>query len=133
MEIHENMYYGVGKVALAIAKADGEITTKEIVALKEKLKETEAAVGVDLELINITFEYFKKYEKATAKDLLEEGIHNFHLGDDHLTPKLAKGFKHLLITIAAAQPPITVEEDMVLTKFLDYLESREMARTWQNN
>mgnify|MGYP000046818470 CR=1 FL=1 len=127
MEIKENMYYGVGKVALAIAKADGEINASEIEALKEITKETEEKLKVDLGLIYITFQYFKKYNDPIDQ-LVDEGIHNFHLGDDYLTPKLARSFRHLLVEIAKAQPPITEEEDVALTKFLNYLELRELEQ-----
>lgn len=128
MEIHENMYYGIGKVVLAIAKADGTVSSTEIGALKTFVLDTEKELSVDLSLVYISFEYFRKYDNMKISDLLEEGIHNFHLGDDHLTPKLAKAFKTLLVKVAEAQPPITVDEDVILTKFIDYLEMREEAQ-----
>ena len=129
MEIFENMYYGIGKVALAIAKADGEISKNEIDQLKQKVSSFAQHQGVDLSLVDITFSHFKRYESISVKSLLEQGIHDFHLGDDHLTPKLAGAFKELLISIARAQPPITMKEDLVLTSFLVYLDKRQLART----
>jgi len=128
MEIHENMYYGIGKIALAVAKADGEITRNEFIQLKDCVKQTEEELKVDLGLLEIAFQYFQKYDGIPVKTLIEEGIHDFHLGDDHLTPKLAESFKTLLIKVAEAQPPITVEEDVVLIKFIDFLESRTEAQ-----
>jgi hypothetical protein len=128
VEIKERIYYSVGKVALAIARSDGEIDASEMGVLNRIIAQTEKEHTVDLTLIYNTFEWFENSDYA-IEQLVIEGIQNFHLGDDYLTPKLAKCFKYLLIEVAKSQPPITGEDDLSLTKFLDFIELKKLQKT----
>lgn len=126
MNITENMYYGFGKVALAIAMADGQVDHNEIKFIQERIKEIDKEDHIDLSLVNIVFhDYLKNGSSFSAEEMLENGIHEFHLGDNHLTHKLAYLFRTIIRGLAESEPPTTFEENEAMQIFLKFLEDRE--------
>jgi hypothetical protein len=129
MEIAENMYSGLGKIMLAIALSDGKIDFEEIKSLENDVKEVGKKEKVDLILTEIVFKNYKYLKDMAPEELLKSGMKEFHLGDHHLTSKLARIFKELVVHIAASKPPITTNEKGMLLTFLNFLTERELSES----
>ncbi|MFT7157208.1 MAG: hypothetical protein ACI8Q1_002225 [Parvicella sp.] len=129
MEIAENMYSGLGKIMLSIAMADGKIDFEEIKSLENNVKKVSKIENVDLILTEIVFKNHKYYIDSSSENLLKAGMKEFHLGDHHLTSKLARIFKELVVDIANAKPPLTSTEKSLLLTFLNFLNERELSES----
>lgn len=126
MDIRENMFYGFGKVALAIALADGKVDQSEVKYIHEKIRTVDADQHVDLTLVNIVFnDFLKRGTSFTPDEILKSGIKEFHLGDNHLTHELATIFSQVLKGLVESDGDHSMEEDVVLREFLTYLKERE--------
>ncbi|MEO9532765.1 MAG: hypothetical protein ABJG68_17220 [Crocinitomicaceae bacterium] len=127
MEIVDHIYYGFGKIVLAAITVDGKVSKSEIDTVKKHLDRARKNPEVNLTLVEIVLKDYQKYHTETSKELLERGIHEFHLGDAHLTPAMASEFRSLLLDIVSAEPPITGEEEHLVKEFITYLNERERA------
>lgn len=128
MEIIENMYYGFGRILLALSLADGKIDASEIAILEQRIAEVAIEKDIDLELILITFENWKKEDSFSVAEMMKGGLHDFHLGDFHLTSELAGIFRGIVEDIITAEIPVTESERKLADEFITYLAERE-----QNN
>jgi len=130
MEIVEYMYAGFGKILLSIALADGTIDTEELNELDKMIRTEQEEYKIDLTVTKIVFKSNKYLKTENPLQLLEDGIKEFHLGDHHLTPKLAASFRRLIFKTAKAKPPVTEEEKHALLEFLNYLNERELEECY---
>lgn len=124
MEIKDNMYYGFGQVVYAVAMADGEVQKAELENLKTSIEVIREDHGIDMGITEIIFELLQKNDQLPKEEALQNGIKNFHLGDDYLTSDLAAFFDEVLAVVAHASPPSTTEEEKVITEFKNYLNDR---------
>lgn len=127
MEIVDHIYYGFGKIVLAAITVDGKVDKSEFASLQRHLDKAKKSSDVNLTLVELVFRDYKKYHNGTSEELLKSGIHDFHLGDAHLTPEMASAFRSILIDVVSAEPPITGEEEKLVKEFITYLNERERA------
>lgn len=119
------MYYGVGQIVLALALADGSNDKEELLAMEQRIKRIGEEANIDLGLVASTFKQHVKSNSFTSRELLEEGIKNFHLGDSHLTPMLADLFLQVLVDVAYAKGSVDDNEKDILEGFVQYLTDRK--------
>lgn len=125
MEIIDNMYYGFGRIVLALSLADGKIDQSEIEMLENSIDEIAADRGYDLSMVTIAFQKWKTTTSFSTEEMMRGGLHDFHLGDLHLTPELASIFRSIVIDLVSAEPPITSKEQEMTQEFITYLNERE--------
>lgn len=129
MNIRENMFYGFGKVALAIALADGKVDHSEVKFMEESIQKVDTKNHIDLTLVRIVFnDYLNKGTSFSYQEILQHGIKEFHLGDNHLTHELAGIFSEILHGLVGADGHHSIEEDEALVEFLTYLSERERLK-----
>lgn len=132
MEIIENMYYGIGQVALAIALADDTVERNEIEAIENTLLNIQKEKNVDLGAVLDSFKINARDKELSSDELLEKGIKNFHLGDLHLTEELAKLFSDVLIALANEKKGKATKERDLLKSFLSYLGDRAKIASYRD-
>lgn len=125
MEIVERMYYGFGRILLALSMADGHVNRTEIDSLEKSVDAVEENSNIDLTMVKTAFQQWKGTPNFSAEEMLRGGIKDFHLGDLHLTPELAGIFREMVIDIVHAEPPVTEEEHDLAQSFISYLHERE--------
>ena len=125
MEIVEYMYYGFGRVVLALSMADGKIDQSEIQSLEENIAIVAKENKIDLSMVTTSFQQWKNSGNYTAEEVMRAGLHDFHLGDFHLTSELASIFRAIVIDIVSAEAPITAEEEEMARNFISFLDERE--------
>lgn len=115
MDLREELFYGLGIVAFAVANADGEIHPAEKKELHELLERWCEQVEIEFDVTEIIFSILAKQKPAYAAGY-EEGMRHIKLGSSHLTAKLKEMFIYLIKDIARSFPPMTpLEKDIVST------------------
>ncbi len=125
MEIVDNMYYGFGRIVLALSLADGKVDQSEIEMLEKSIDEVAEERGIDLSMVITAFQQWKTIKSFSTEEMMRGGLHDFHLGDLHLTPELASIFRAIVIDVVSAEPPITSKEQEMAREFISYLNERE--------
>ncbi|NOQ74642.1 MAG: hypothetical protein GQ574_21700 [Crocinitomix sp.] len=125
MEIIDNMYYGFGRIILALSLADGKVDQSEIEMLETSIDEIAEDRGYDLSMVTTAFQQWKTVESFSTEEMMRGGLHDFHLGDLHLTTELASIFRSIVIDVVSAEPPITGKEQEMAREFISYLNERE--------
>jgi uncharacterized tellurite resistance protein B-like protein len=112
----ENLYYAIGELAYAIARADGNVQKEEqqrfhdLVA--EHMKNKEYAFDVS----DIIFQVMAK-DKQDAETTYEWAMHQIKINSHYLSPELKETFIKVMETVARAYPPVTIEEQNLIDKF----------------
>lgn len=127
MEIKEYLYYGFGRIVLALSLADGKVDASEIKSLEENIEQVAEEKGIDLSLVVTSFQQWKTLKSFSSEEMMRGGLKDFHLGDLHLSPELATIFREIVIDIVHAEAPITKEEEEMAHEFISYLSERERA------
>tara|TARA_B110000046_G_C12997642_1_gene400744 strand:+ start:1092 stop:1481 length:390 start_codon:yes stop_codon:yes gene_type:complete len=128
MDIIENMYYGFGRIVLALSLADGKVDQSEIDMLETSIEEIAEDCGFDLSMVLTAFQQWKGMKSFSTEEMMHGGLHDFHLGDLHLTPELASIFRSIVIDVVSAEPPITEKEQEMAREFITYLNEREQKK-----
>ncbi|GAB5538892.1 MAG: hypothetical protein Salg2KO_09950 [Salibacteraceae bacterium] len=121
MEAREHLYYGLGMLAYAVAKADGEIQSSEKRELHELVSEWSARYSSNYDITEIIFSLLDK-TKPTLEQGLALGIKNIKLGSDHMNEQLKEHFIYLIQDIAHSFPPVTENEDAIINRVVRALD-----------
>ena len=116
----DHIFNGLSYLSYAICKADGTIQSLELKQLEKDVKELGLQFGAQVTFITSAFKLITT-ENPTQKTALNIGItelleHEYYLKDD-LKSKLFQFCESL----AAANPPITEQEKIVLEKIKETL------------
>ncbi len=116
MEGKQHLYYALGQLAYAVAKADGEIQHEE----KEQLHKIVTAEvehhDIDFDYADIIFHILKK-DKKDLETTYNWAIHSMKLGKHYFTDELKQQFVNIIKKVAQAFPPITVQEKEIIDRF----------------
>ncbi len=116
MDALENLYYGLGQLAYAVAMADGEVQKEEkrrihdIVVSEVREKES------DIDISSIIFDVLEK-EGVDVETAYSWAMDAIRLGDHHLTDIRKALFVAILRRIAEAFPPETIDEKELIERF----------------
>lgn len=115
MDGKQNIYYALGILSYAIAKADGKVQQEE----KDKLHEIvrkEVDHNIDFEYAEIIFQLLENqkigFEKTYVWALAE-----FKKGRHYLTPELKEQIIEVIVQLAKAFDHITSEEVQLIERF----------------
>ena len=116
MEPIENLYYALGQLAYAIAKADGDIQPEEKLALQSILAEETRDHGVDFDNADIIFRLMER-DETNAIQSYEWAMNELRRNSHYFIPALREKFISALERIARAYPPVVAEEKRLLERF----------------
>lgn len=116
MTATENLYYALGEIAYAVAKADGRIQKDEVQKFHGIL-EAELQVPSDsFSVADIIFHIMNK-DHVDAETAYENGMHQMRLYSHHLTPEMKLSFLHVTEKVAHAFPPRLRSEENMIVRF----------------
>lgn len=118
MDAKEHLYYGLGIVAFAAAKADGEIQVSEQKELHEIVHEWSERYARGYEVTEIIFSVLKN-SKPGLNEGFEEGMKYIRLGSNHLDEQTKEHFIYLIRDVAHAFPPVTHAEEDIIRRFTE--------------
>src|SRR5688572_9273851 len=115
MDAKQHLYYALGVLAYAVAKADGKVQAEE----REKVNEIVSKGTqheVDFTYTDIIFQILQK-DNAGFKDVYDWAMHAFETGKYYLTPEVKKQFIAVIEQIAEAFPPTDANERALISRF----------------
>ena len=112
----DNLYYAIGELAYAVARADGEIQPAELDRLRSIVKEQVKRHKSGYEIAEIIFQVMQK-EAAAPADAYNRAMKDVRLNSHYLSPELKEIFVAIMEEVAAAFPPVTGSEKSLIEKF----------------
>jgi uncharacterized tellurite resistance protein B-like protein len=115
MDSKQHLYYALGALAYAVAKADGKVQIEE----REKVREIVdrgLQHTIDFNYTDIIFQILQK-DKMGFKDVYHWAMHSFETAKYHLTPEIKKQFIQVIDEVAAAFPPTDPNEKALIARF----------------
>lgn len=118
----EQLYYALGEVAYAIAKADGTIQKEEKERLHDILEEEFQKHKPGFDLSEIIFQILKK-DGMDSKTAYEWALKEIRLNSQYVSETLKLHFIAVIKKVAAAFPPVTRAERELIDDFIYQLKS----------
>lgn len=111
----ENLYYALGELAYAVAKADGRIQKDEVKKLHTILESELEVPGDSLSVAEIIFDIMNRHE-TDAETAYGNAMHQVRLYSHYLTPELKLSILRVVEKIAKAFPPPLVSEKNMIAR-----------------
>lgn len=112
----ENLYYALGEMAYAVARADGRIQNDEVKKFHAIL-ESEIKVADDsLSVADIIFHIMNK-DQVDAETAYTNAINQMKLNSQYLSADLKLSFLHVVEKVALAFPPALKSEKNMIARF----------------
>lgn len=115
MEAKKNLYYALGLLAYAVAKADGKVQNEEREIIHNIVKK-ESGHHIDFDYAEIIFNILQK-DNPGADQVYSWSMNAFKTGKQHFTPLMKEQFVAIIKKVAEAFPPSTIEEQNIIDKF----------------
>jgi uncharacterized tellurite resistance protein B-like protein len=115
MDAKQHLYYALGALAYAVAKADGKVQREEIDKVRE-IVDRGTQHSMDYNYTDIIFQILQK-DKMGFKDVYVWAMKSFETGKYHLTPDVKDQFIKVIQEVADAFPPADPEEKALIARF----------------
>jgi hypothetical protein len=112
----QNLHYALGELAYAIACADGELQKEERNAFEAIVTEELKKNNFHFHVSEIIFQIMEK-DRTPLVDCYQWAMRQIRLNSHYLSPELKATFKSVIGKIAAAFPPVTIEERALIAMF----------------
>ncbi|GAB4377006.1 MAG: hypothetical protein Kow0075_04850 [Salibacteraceae bacterium] len=122
MDAKQHLFYGLGIICFAVARADGEIQPEERNELREIIEEWTDRYAQDYDITEIIFSILSK-SKPGMDEGFEVGMKHIRLGSEYLNEQLKEHFVYLVEDIARAFPPVTGSEQELVSRFRQELSN----------
>ncbi len=115
----ESLHYAIGQ--LAYAKVDGQIQKEERQKFHDIVVSELRGKSGNFDVSEIIFHIMDK-DKMDTETTYNWAIKEITLNSHYLSPKLKQSFITIMEKVAEAFPPITAEEQKILTRFKKDIE-----------
>ncbi len=122
MEGKERLYYGLGLLAFAVAKADGKVDPEERKKLLDIVSTDSACKDPDIDISEIIFHILDKHDSFGQDMLYELAMKEFKTAHNFFEDDMFSDFPAVLEKVARAFHPITEEENKIIVRFRSDLE-----------
>ena len=112
----QNLYYALGELAYAIAKADGAIQNEEKQTLHHIVISELKKNNFDIENIEI-IPRFMEQDHVPVETTYQEALDVMRTNSFYLNEILKEKFISFIQTVADAFPPVTTEEQFIIDRF----------------
>jgi len=112
----QNLYFALGELAYAVAKADGQIQKEEKQLLHDIVTKEVNADNIDFDYSEIIFNIMGK-DNADAETSYNWALQEMKLNSHYFKPELRNKFWDVLLKVAEAFPPVTPHEQKFLDRF----------------
>src|SRR4051812_42026633 len=118
MEPLETLYYAIGELAFVVAHADGSVQNEERKKFHEIVtEELSTSKKSNIDVSDIVFKLMDKKEKVDEETTYNWAIQSIKSYSHYLSPELKAKFIRILEKIAEAYPPVTPEENKIISRF----------------
>jgi uncharacterized tellurite resistance protein B-like protein len=120
----QNLYYAIGELAYAVAKADGAVQKEERQRFHDIVAQGLAREQYGFDISGIIFQVMDK-DKASLPDSYHWAISEVRRNSHYLSPEMKRCFLIVMEKVAAAYPPVTIEETDLMKQFRKDIEPLE--------
>lgn len=117
----ENIYYAIGELAYAVARADGEVQPEERRRFQDLITEFSTSSGMN-DVSRIIFRVLDNKNMYESDTTYEWAMDTIRANSHYLSPELKQKALSLLEKVAQAYPPVTSEEHKLLVRFKKDIE-----------
>lgn len=117
----ESLHYAIGELAYAMARIDGTVQKQEREQFFDIVTAELAAHHANFDVSKIIFEVMEK-DKMSAETTYNWAMREINLNSHYLSPQLKQTFITIMEKIAQSYPPVTPEEQKLLTRFKNDIE-----------
>lgn len=122
MEAKERLYYGLGLLAYAVAKADGKVDPEERQKLHDIVVNDANCSDPDIDVSEIIFHILSKHDSFKESILYDLALKEIRMNSNYLEDDMRSDFPAVLEKVARAFHPITKEENRIIQQFRKDLE-----------
>lgn len=127
MEGKQNIYYALGILAYAVAKADGKVQNSERKTIHDIVIQ-ESEHSIDFTYAEIIFSILQK-DNVGIDTVYKWAMDSLKKGKTFFTPEVKEKCVRILQKIAEAFPPSTKEEQNLIERFSRDIYASEMKIT----
>lgn len=117
----QSLYYAIGQMAYAVAKADGEVQKAERQKFFDIVSRELKSDNHNFNTTSIIFQVMDK-DQSSVEDSYHWAMNQIRLNSHYLSPALKTTFITVMEKIAEAYPPVTIEESLLLDRFKKDIE-----------
>jgi uncharacterized tellurite resistance protein B-like protein len=117
----QNLHSVIGELAYATAFADGKIQKEELKKFEELVAEELRAGDVNFDITEIAFRLHEK-DKRDVESVYSWAMTEINRNSLYLSPEMKSSFIKVMEKIAAAYPPVTIEEQKLIDRFKHDIE-----------
>lgn len=118
----ERLYYALGHLAYAVARADGKINGEERQKLHDIVVKESKCHNYNINVSEIIFHILDKEKVFDSNTAYQFALEEMKLCSNYLTDDMRTDFHAVLEKVARAFHPITAEEQEYLVRFRKDLE-----------
>lgn len=112
----ENLYYAIGQMAYAVARADGAVQKEERQRFLDIINGELNGGHIHFDISSIIFHVMDK-DKASTGDAYFWAMKQITQNSHYLSPALKTAFISVMERVAQAYPPVMIEEQLLIDKF----------------
>jgi len=112
----ENLYYALGELAYAIARADGIVQDEERERFSTFLLNGFHGEDSGVDIASIVFRVMDN-KCRDSKTTYDWAINEIRTNSHYLSPRLKDKFRRIMENIAEAYPPVTQAESNLIDRF----------------
>lgn len=116
MDVREGLFYGLGLIAYAVAKADGVVQVSEKKELHELISTWSEDLEVNFDVTEIVFSIVNKQNQSSEQGY-ELGMKYIERGKEFLTVRLEELFIYLIQDVSRAFHKASIQENELVTRF----------------
>lgn len=115
MDAKQHLYYALGSLAYAVAKADGKVQNEEKELVKKIVNEG-TKHEIDFNYTDIIFHILQK-DNMGFKEVYIWAMRSFEIGKYHFTADMKTEFIDVITKVAEVFPPNNEDEKIMLARF----------------
>lgn len=113
----ENLHYAIGELAVAVARADGEIQKEEREQFYNLVETELKNKNYAFDISDIIFKVMDKQKVSSTIDAYNSAIKEIKINSHYLSPELKEKFIKVMEKVADAYKPVTINEMLLIEKF----------------
>lgn len=113
----ENLHYAIGELAVAVARADGQIQKEERDQFHDLVEVELRNNNYAFDVSDIIFKVMDKQKVSSTADAYESAMKEIKTNSHYLSPKLKATFIKVMEKVANAYKPVTINEMLLIEKF----------------
>ena len=113
----ENLYYAIGELAYAVARADGKVQNEERNRFHDIMITELGRKHSEIDISEIIFKLIDKRNSTDSETTYHWAMNEIRMNSHYMSPELKTKFIRVMERIAEAYPPVTPEEEKIISRF----------------